>query len=125
MTEDFYKGIEVRNTLFGEERTKQAFASDDPLQSEFQTLITAYCFGSLWGKGGVVWRDGSLMTICVGAAPLRRVRDASASRRPQWLRQGADHRGGAAPDRLLRRADRGRGVSDRSARLPGRPSLER
>src|ERR1700754_2435757 len=71
MADDLSKGIEVRNTLFGEERTKQAFASDDPLQTEFQTLITAYCFGSLWGKDGVVWRDRSLMTMCIVAAQHR------------------------------------------------------
>ncbi len=71
MTDDFSKGIEVRNTLFGEERTKQAFASDDPLVQDFQTQITAYCFGSLWGKEGVVWRDRSLMTMAIVAAQHR------------------------------------------------------
>jgi 4-carboxymuconolactone decarboxylase len=71
MTDDLSRGIEVRNTLFGEERTKQALATDDPLQSEFQTLITAYCFGSLWGKDSVVWRDRSLMTMCIVAAQHR------------------------------------------------------
>jgi 4-carboxymuconolactone decarboxylase len=71
MTDDLSRGIEVRNALFGEERTKQAFATDDPLQNEFQTLITAYCFGSLWGKDGVVWRDRSLMTMCIVAAQHR------------------------------------------------------
>jgi 4-carboxymuconolactone decarboxylase len=71
MVDDFSKGIDVRNTLFGEERTKQAFATDDPLATEFQRLITTYCFGSLWGKDGVVWRDRSLMTMCIVAAQHR------------------------------------------------------
>jgi 4-carboxymuconolactone decarboxylase len=71
MTDDLSRGIEVRNNLFGEVRTKQAFATDDPLQSEFQTLITAYCFGSLWGKDSVVWRDRSLVTMCIVAAQHR------------------------------------------------------
>jgi len=71
MSEDFSTGLSVRNTLFGEERTRQAFTADDPLTQEFQTLITAYCFGSLWGREGVVWRDRSLMTMCIVAAQHR------------------------------------------------------
>jgi 4-carboxymuconolactone decarboxylase len=71
MADDFEKGIDVRNNLFGEERTTQAFATDDPHVTEFQTLITAYCFGSLWGKEGVVWRDRSLMTMCIVGAQHR------------------------------------------------------
>jgi 4-carboxymuconolactone decarboxylase len=71
MSDDFTSGLEVRNGLFGEERTKQAFANDDPEHQEFQTFITAYCFGSLWGKEGVVWRDRSLMTMAIVAAQHR------------------------------------------------------
>jgi 4-carboxymuconolactone decarboxylase len=71
MADDLSNGMEVRNRLFGEERTKQAFATDDPMAIEFQQLITSYCFGSLWGKEGVVWRDRSLMTMCIVGAQHR------------------------------------------------------
>lgn len=71
MADDLSNGMEVRKRLFGEERTNQAFATDDPLAIEFQRLITAYCFGSLWGKEGVVWRDRSLMTMSIVAAQHR------------------------------------------------------
>ena len=71
MSDDFTKGIEVRNRLFGEERTKQAFANEDPDHQAFQALITAYCFGSLWGSESAVWRDRSLMTMAIVAAQHR------------------------------------------------------
>jgi 4-carboxymuconolactone decarboxylase len=71
MADDFKRGIEVRNTLFGEERTSQALANKDPLNDRFQELLTAYCFGSLWGREGVVWRDRSLMTMAIVAAQHR------------------------------------------------------
>jgi hypothetical protein len=42
----FAKGIDVRNSLFGEERKQQPFATSDPLAQEFQTPITRSGFGS-------------------------------------------------------------------------------
>lgn len=71
MTDDLQRGMDVRRELFGEERTSTAFADPDPLVQEFQTLLTSYCFGSLWGKDGVEWRDRSLMTLCLVAAQHR------------------------------------------------------
>ena len=71
MADDFNRGIEVRNTLFGEERTKQSLADKDPLNERFQELLTSYCFGSLWGREGVPWRDRSLMTMAIVAAQHR------------------------------------------------------
>jgi 4-carboxymuconolactone decarboxylase len=71
MSDDFARGVEVRNKLFGEERTKQALASKDPLNERFQELLTSYCFGSLWGREGVAWRDRSLMTMAIVAAQHR------------------------------------------------------
>ena len=71
MSDDFNSGMAVRNQLFGEERTKQAFANNDPEHQEFQTFVTSYCFGSLWGKEGVAWRDRSLMTMAIVAAQHR------------------------------------------------------
>lgn len=71
MSDDFSTGLSVRNTLFGEERTRQAFAAEDALTQDFQTLITAYCFGSVWGREGAEWRDRSLMTMCIVAAQHR------------------------------------------------------
>src|SRR5690625_4784932 len=71
MNNDFARGKEVRSELFGEEATRAAFASEDALSQEFQSLITAYCFGSLWGKEGCQWRDRSLMTMCLVAAQHR------------------------------------------------------
>lgn len=71
MSEDFARGVEVRKTLFGTERTERALASTDPLDERVQELLTAYCFGSLWGREGVAWRDRSLMTMAIVAAQHR------------------------------------------------------
>jgi 4-carboxymuconolactone decarboxylase len=71
MADDFARGVEVRNTLFGEERTKQSLANTDPLSQRFQELLTSYCFGTLWGREGVAWRDRSLMTMAMVAAQHR------------------------------------------------------
>lgn len=71
MADDFARGVEVRNEMFGAERTAQSLANKDPLSERFQELLTSYCFGSLWGRDGVVWRDRSLMTMAIVAAQHR------------------------------------------------------
>ena len=71
MADDFAKGVEVRNQLFGAERTQQSLANKDPLNQRFQELLTSYCFGAVWGREGAVWRDRSLMTMAIVAAQHR------------------------------------------------------
>ncbi len=71
MSDDFTRGIEARNRMFGEDRTKHAFANPDPMHHAFQTLVTGYCFGALWGSDGAPWRDRSLMTMSMVAAQHR------------------------------------------------------
>jgi 4-carboxymuconolactone decarboxylase len=71
MADDFARGVEVRNQLFGAERTQQSLASKDPLNERFQELLTSYCFGTLWGREGIAWRDRSLMTMAIVAAQHR------------------------------------------------------
>ncbi|MBV9783620.1 MAG: carboxymuconolactone decarboxylase family protein [Acidisphaera sp.] len=71
MSDHLARGTEVRNQLFGEERTRQALSSDDPDQRAFQELITSYCFGALWGQDDAEWRDRSLMTMAIVAAQHR------------------------------------------------------
>lgn len=71
MADDFAKGVEVRNTLFGAERTQQSLAATDPLSRRFQELLTSYCFGAAWGRDGANWRDRSLMTMAMVAAQHR------------------------------------------------------
>ncbi len=71
MSDDFTKGIDVRNRLFGEDRTKTAFANPDPLHQAFQSFMTSYCFGALWGQDGVAWRDRSVMTMAIVGAQHR------------------------------------------------------
>lgn len=71
MADDFSRGVEVRNTLFGAERTAQSLAAKDPLSERFQELLTSYCFGNLWGREGVAWRDRSLMTMAIVGAQHR------------------------------------------------------
>src|SRR5690606_24998199 len=69
--EDYQRGVEVRRSFFGKERTDASLAGDTALEQSFQKLVTAYCFGSLWGQEGVAWRDRSLMTMCLVAGQHR------------------------------------------------------
>jgi 4-carboxymuconolactone decarboxylase len=71
MADDFKRGVEVRQTLFGVERTQQALDNKDPLNQRFQELLTTYCFGAVWGREGAEWRDRSLMTMAIVAAQHR------------------------------------------------------
>lgn len=71
MADDFAKGVEVRNTLFGADRTQQSLDNKDPLNQRFQELLTSYCFGAVWGREGAAWRDRSLMTMAIVAAQHR------------------------------------------------------
>jgi 4-carboxymuconolactone decarboxylase len=71
MTDDFARGVEVRNMLFGAERTRQSLDNKDPLNQRFQELLTSYCFGGVWGREGAAWRDRSLMTMAIVAAQHR------------------------------------------------------
>ena len=69
--DDFARGVEVRNKLFGAERTQQSLSDKEPFNELMQELLTSYCFGSLWGKEGVAWRDRSLMTMAIVASQHR------------------------------------------------------
>jgi 4-carboxymuconolactone decarboxylase len=71
MADDFKRGVEVRTTLFGAERTQQGLDAKDPLSQGFQELLTTYCFGAVWGREGAEWRDRSLMTMAIVAAQHR------------------------------------------------------
>ena len=70
-SDDFARGVEVRNELFGAERTQQSLADTETFNERMQELLTSYCFGSLWGKEGVAWRDRSLMTMAIVGASHR------------------------------------------------------
>lgn len=71
MADDLTTGREVRNRLFGEERTQQSFANQDPHHQDFQRFMTSYCFGALWGDDRTPWRDRSLMTMAIVGAQHR------------------------------------------------------
>ncbi|XP_028968067.1 ensconsin [Galendromus occidentalis] len=59
-----------------------------PLPSEKQTLMTASCFGSLWGSGALVQEDGDLMSrsMIVTSSAARRKTDLTPVTPSPWAR---------------------------------------
>ena len=62
-------GMNVRRSVLGDAHVDRASASvADPLQAEFQDLITRYAWGEIWTRPGLPRHTRSLLTICMMVA---------------------------------------------------------
>jgi 4-carboxymuconolactone decarboxylase len=62
-------GMNVRRAVLGDAHVNRAAANAaDPLQSEFQDLITRYAWGEIWTRPGLPRHTRSLLTIAMMVA---------------------------------------------------------
>lgn len=66
--ERFENGMQVRRAVLGEAHVDRAQNNLNPLNSEFQDLITRYAWGEIWTRPGLPRHTRSLMTICMMVA---------------------------------------------------------
>ncbi len=51
--ETFEKGRKIREEVLGRERVAKALDQADPFNRDFQEILTEYCWGACWGRGGL------------------------------------------------------------------------
>ena len=69
MDPDRYEvGLRIRKEVLGEEYVERAIADADDFSAEFQNVITEYCWGGTWGRGGLEKRERSIINLGMMAA---------------------------------------------------------
>lgn len=63
--EMFEKGLKIRREVLGAEYVDRAIASADSFTQPLQELITSYCWGEIWGRGGLDRRTRSMINIAM------------------------------------------------------------
>ena len=67
-SELFDKGLSIRKKVVGEEYVKRSLDKMDVFNEDFQTLVTEYCWGSVWGRPGLDHKTRSMLNIAMIAA---------------------------------------------------------
>jgi 4-carboxymuconolactone decarboxylase len=63
------QGMQVRRAVLGDAHVDRASAKlSDPMQAEFQELITRYAWGEIWTRPGLPRHTRSLLTIAMMVA---------------------------------------------------------
>lgn len=66
MSDELYEnGLQIRREVVGEDYVERAFDSAGEFGHDFQRLITEYCWGASWGRGGLSRRDRSLLNLVI------------------------------------------------------------
>ena len=64
------RGMVMRRKVLGDEYVDRAVANTDDFNREFQTLLTEYCWGAVWGDDTLKPRDRSILNLgmiaCLG-----------------------------------------------------------
>ena len=64
MNDDLFEtGLEIRREVLGREYVDASMANTDEFSSDFQRLLTEYCWGAAWGRSGLTRRDRSLLNL--------------------------------------------------------------
>lgn len=67
--ERYAEGMKVRRAVLGDAHVDRSAAKlTDPMQSEFQELITRYAWGEIWTREGLPRHTRSLLTIAMMVA---------------------------------------------------------
>lgn len=69
MSEDrFSVGMSARRQVLGDEYVDNAMNNVDDFNREFQEMVTEYCWGGIWGRPGLSFKQRSLNNLCILAA---------------------------------------------------------
>ena len=61
----FEQGLAIRKEVLGAAHVERALASADDFSRAFQELITAYCWGAVWGRPGLPRKTRSLLNLAM------------------------------------------------------------
>jgi 3-oxoadipate enol-lactonase/4-carboxymuconolactone decarboxylase len=64
----FEAGLAVRRPVLGADYVDRSLANRSPVNSEFQDLLTRYCWGEVWTRPGLPRHTRSLLTIAMTLA---------------------------------------------------------
>ena len=67
-TELYKRGLEIRRRVLGDEYVDSALANVDAFNSEFQELVSEYCWGKVWGRSALSDQQRSLNNLSMMAA---------------------------------------------------------
>ena len=71
MSEPFDTGLEIRKKVVGADYVEASMAKADDFNSDFQELVTTYCWGAVWGRDGLSHKTRSMLNIAMLAAMPR------------------------------------------------------
>ncbi len=61
-------GMRMRRAVLGDAYVDRATQGVDDFNAEFQRVVTEYCWGGVWGRGGLTRKQRSLNNLCMLAA---------------------------------------------------------
>ena len=67
-TERFARGLEVRRAVLGAEYVDKSVAGATDFMTDFQKMVTEFCWGDIWTRPGLVRRDRSLLNLAMLAS---------------------------------------------------------
>ncbi len=66
--EMFERGMEIRRSVLGAEYVDKAMAASDDFSRPMQELVTAYCWGEVWGREELPRKTRSMLNIAMISA---------------------------------------------------------
>lgn len=69
MNQDMFdKGLQIRREVLGSEYVDRSIANADDFNRPIQELVTAYCWGEVWGRPGLDRRTRSFINLAMMTA---------------------------------------------------------
>jgi 4-carboxymuconolactone decarboxylase len=66
--EAFAKGLAIRKEVLGAGHVERSLATADEFSRPYQEMVTAWCWGEVWGREGLSRKTRSLLNIAMLAA---------------------------------------------------------
>ena len=67
-SELYERGLAIRKEVLGEEYVENAISNADDFNREFQSMVTEFCWGGIWGREGLSKQQRSINNLCMLAA---------------------------------------------------------
>jgi len=69
VSDDLYEtGERIRRQVLGDKHVDRSIESLDEFNTPYQRFMTEYCWGSIWGRDGLSFKQRSLNNLCLLAA---------------------------------------------------------
>ncbi len=67
----FQKGFENRKAVLGAEHVERSWANADDFNRPMQELVTEYCWGAVWGRDDLTFKQRSIVNLAMLTAMNR------------------------------------------------------